>query len=178
MSGDRVGPSNIEMTYSVLVIGDDRETHSLLSRALAGPGCQVSAWSDCLGTAFPGDYIPFDLIIFGSLLPGTRDWDALRSIKQKSSIPIIALLDTPDCDVKVASLDQGADCCLAKPVDQAELQARIRALLRRHTAAGLSPPGSDAGRAHLDQAPSCFPTHLLPDDGAPIIQHRYQGESL
>ena len=119
------------MPHHILIIGDDQYTHTLLGQIMAGNGFWLSTMSDCRSETFAHCWADSDLIIFDNLSPGTHGWNALHLIRQKSSIPIIALLDTPDCDVRVACLDQGADCCLAKPVDQAELHARIRALLRR-----------------------------------------------
>ena len=132
------------MDKKILVIGNDAQTEALLSQAFSGSDFQVLIISGNGSSVSPSGLIGPDLIIFDSLLPDTPGWNTLRQIRQLSPVPIIVLSDVEDSQVRIKSLDLGADYCLSKPVDLAELQARIGVLLRRgsnvaRSAAGLSP---------------------------------------
>jgi two-component system, OmpR family, KDP operon response regulator KdpE len=132
------------MDKRILVIGDDAQTEALLSQAFAGSDFQILIISGNGSAISPSGLIGPDLIIFDSLLPDAPGWHTLRQIRQMSSVPIIVLSEVEDSQVRIKSLDLGADYCLSKPVDLEELQARIGVLLRRapnaaRSAAGLSP---------------------------------------
>jgi len=132
------------MDKKILVIGNDVQTEALLSQAFSGSDFQVLIISGNGSSVSPSGLIGPDLIIFDSLLPDTPGWNTLRQIRQLSPVPIIVLSDVEDSQVRIKSLDLGADYCLSKPVDLAELQARVRVLLRRgpnvaRSTAGLSP---------------------------------------
>ena len=124
------------MDKKILVIGSDVETEALLSRAFSGNDFQVLIISGNGSSVSPSGLIGPDLIIFDGLLPGAPGWHTLRQIRQMSPVPIIVLTDVEDSQVRIRSLDLGADYCLSKPLDIDELQARVGVLLRRtpHTA--------------------------------------------
>jgi len=119
------------MDKKILVIGSDVETEVLLSQAFSGSDFQVLMISGNGSSVSPSGLLEPDLIIFDGLLPGAPDWHTLRQIRQTSPVPIIVLSDVEDSQVRIKSLDLGADYCLSKPVDVDELQARVRVLLRR-----------------------------------------------
>ena len=124
------------MEKKILVIGSDVETEVLLSRVFSGSDFQVLIISGNGSSVSPSGLIGPDLIIFDGLLPGSPGWHTLRQIRQMSPVPIIVLTDVDDSQVRIKSLDLGADYCLSKPLDIDELQARVGVLLRRtpHTA--------------------------------------------
>jgi len=127
------------MEKKILVIGSDVETEVLLSRVFSGSDFQVLIISGNGSSVSPSGLIGPDLIIFDGLLPGSPGWHTLRQIRQMSPVPIIVLTDVDDSQVRIKSLDLGADYCLSKPLDLDELQARVGVLLRRApTAAGAA----------------------------------------
>ena len=127
------------MEKKILVIGSDVETEVLLSRVFSGSDFQVLIISGNGSSVSPSGLIGPDLIIFDGLLPGSPGWHTLRQIRQMSPVPIIVLTDFDDSQVRIKSLDLGADYCLSKPLDLDELQARVGVLLRRApTAAGAA----------------------------------------
>ena len=136
------------MDKKILVIGNDVQTEALLSQIFAGSDFQVLIISGNGSSVSPSGLLGPDLIIFDSLLPGTPGWHTLRQIRQMSPVPIIVLTDVEDSQVRIKSLDLGADYCLSKPLDLDELRARVRVLLRRASAttraagviAGLTQP--------------------------------------
>lgn len=74
----------------------------------------------------------YDLAILDLSLPDMDGLDVLREIRgSKMSLPILLLTARGKLDDRIAGLDRGADDYMAKPFEFSELEARIRALLRR-----------------------------------------------
>ena len=74
----------------------------------------------------------FDLLILDLGLPRKSGLDVLKSLRQRDSrVPVLILTARDGVDDRVRGLDAGADDYLAKPFDLAELEARVRALMRR-----------------------------------------------
>jgi DNA-binding response OmpR family regulator len=115
----------------ILIIGDDLETQYLLTEALSQGEFQISATPTRTGSILQFGLIQPSLLIFDVPQAHSRPWEILERIRELSSVPVIALLAHNDHEAAIASLDRGADYCLVKPVNVQELQARVRALLRR-----------------------------------------------
>ena len=74
----------------------------------------------------------FDLLILDLGLPRKSGLDVLKSLRQRDSrVPVLILTARDGVEDRVRGLDAGADDYLAKPFDLAELEARVRALMRR-----------------------------------------------
>src|SRR5437016_3641150 len=79
-----------------------------------------------------GSVIPYDLIILDILLPDLSGWEVCRRLReQKHRVPILFLTALGEVNHRVKGLDLGADDYLVKPFAFSELEARVRALLRR-----------------------------------------------
>lgn len=79
----------------------------------------------------------FDLVILDLSLPGLDGLEVLRRLRSREQhrgqlTPVLILTARGDLGDRVAGLNLGADDYLAKPFEMAELEARVRALLRRH----------------------------------------------
>ena len=73
-----------------------------------------------------------DLVILDINLPGTNGLSLLSQMRQRGDMrPVILLTARADTQDRVTGLDAGADDYLIKPFEMAELEARVRALLRR-----------------------------------------------
>lgn len=73
-----------------------------------------------------------DLVVLDINLPGMSGLDVLKAIRKRTdSVPVILLTARSDTSDRVVGLDLGADDYLVKPFEMDELDARIRALLRR-----------------------------------------------
>jgi two-component system KDP operon response regulator KdpE len=77
-----------------------------------------------------------DLVILDLGLPDGSGVDFIREVRAWSAMPIVVLSARVEEHDKVEALDAGADDYLTKPFGVAELLARVRAALRRHTRAG------------------------------------------
>jgi len=77
---------------------------------------------------------PYDLVILDLSLPGMDGLDVLRHLRAQEKtarVPVLILTARATLDDKVKGLNLGADDYLAKPFEVAELEARIKSLLRR-----------------------------------------------
>jgi two-component system alkaline phosphatase synthesis response regulator PhoP len=77
-----------------------------------------------------------DLVILDLGLPGTDGLDVTRALRRIGDLPIIMLTARDDETDKLIGLELGADDYVTKPFSPRELVARVRAVLRRHAAAG------------------------------------------
>ena len=116
---------------SVFIVEDDIHIRELAVRALADCGHVVRAEA----TAMAGlqgiiDTSP-DVVILDLGLPDLDGGDLLRMIRAVSDVPVIIATARDDDAEIVRMLDAGADEYVVKPFSGAELEARVRALLRR-----------------------------------------------
>ena len=119
---------------SILLVDDDQEIRDLLDIYLSRAGFQVRAVADGAGFRRALDEMPSDLLILDVMLPDEDGFSLCRWVRQHSrlaQIPIIMLTASSDETDRVIGLELGADDYLGKPFSPRELQARIKALLRR-----------------------------------------------
>ena len=116
----------------LLIVEDEKDLLSTLSRGLALDGYAVDQAPDGeTATAFL-DVFSYDLIILDINLPGMSGFDVLSyAMKKDSDSKILMLTAYSDVGSKVRGLDLGASDYMVKPFEFAELEARIRMLLRR-----------------------------------------------
>lgn len=116
---------------SVLLIEDDADLRRLVANALSQDGHHVETAATALEAleAVPGG--DFELLILDLGLPDMDGQDLLKMIRAITEVPVIAATARGADDVVVATLDAGADDYLVKPFTVAQLQARVRAVLRR-----------------------------------------------
>jgi two-component system KDP operon response regulator KdpE len=124
----------------LLVVEDDERIRSALIRALRERGHAVSS----AGTALAGlrqavEERP-DLVVLDLGLPDLDGHELLRMLRAVSAVPVIVATARDDDDSVVRALNSGADDYVLKPFRADQLEARIRAVLRR--AAGASDPAA------------------------------------
>lgn len=117
----------------ILLVEDDEMIAQAVSDSLREIGYVVD-WVDNGKTAEPALVAQaYDLLLLDLGLPQRDGLSLLKQIRmQKNDIPILILTARDDIASRLAGLDSGADDYLVKPFDLAELQARMRAVLRRH----------------------------------------------
>ena len=117
----------------VLVVDDEKVIRNLLQLSLQRMGYQVVIATDGPeALALFGEY-GFDLVLLDILMPGMDGFDVCQELRKLSAVPIVMLtaLDRPE-DI-VMGLELGADTYITKPFTFKEVEARIRAILRRAT---------------------------------------------
>ncbi|MGH9235192.1 MAG: response regulator transcription factor [Acidimicrobiales bacterium] len=125
---------------SVLVIEDDLGIRESVAHALVGAGHVVrTEASGAAALAAAVDWVP-DVIVLDLGLPDIDGADVLRMLRGVSAVPVIVATARDDEAEIVRLLDGGADDYVVKPYAAAQLEARIRAVLRRGDQVG---PGGD-----------------------------------
>jgi DNA-binding response OmpR family regulator len=122
----------------VLIIEDDDRIRPLLMRSLDQRGYAVdSAVTGMEGLQRAIETRP-DLVILDLGLPDVDGTQVLSMLRAVSEVPVIVASARDDDPSLVSCLDAGADDYVVKPYTTAQLEARIRAVLRR-TAGGRTP---------------------------------------
>jgi two-component system, OmpR family, KDP operon response regulator KdpE len=126
---------------TVLVIDDETNIRSIIRAAVESDGGRVyEAATGTTGLEIARRERP-ELIVLDLGLPDMDGFEVCRSVREWSSAPILVLSARHSDEEKAKLLDAGADDYLTKPFSTVELQARMRALLRR---ARMGPvPGGD-----------------------------------
>lgn len=116
----------------ILIVEDEKKVASFIKRGLEDDGFQVTLsfdGADGLKRASSGEY---DLIVLDCMLPKKDGLTVLHELRSTGSqVPVLMLTAKTETADVVSGLDAGADDYLAKPFAFAELQARVRALIRR-----------------------------------------------
>ena len=121
---------------NVLLVEDDASAARLLEQALQEADYLVEVASDGLSALARGRFGAFDLILLDVMLPGMDGFEVCRRLRESGIASPILLLTARDAERDIVSgLDSGADDYIVKPFRVAELLARVRAMLRRTSAA-------------------------------------------
>ena len=116
----------------ILVAEDNPNLAEGLVRSLRKSGYAVDHVQNGEAADAALDANEFDLLILDIGLPRRSGLDVLRRLRsRKSAMPVLILTALDSLTDRVAGLDAGADDYLAKPFELAELEARVRALIRR-----------------------------------------------
>ncbi len=116
---------------AVVLVEDDLEIRNLVARVLAGHGHDVvSAATAMEGLEAAVKGAP-DLVILDLGLPDLDGFELLKMIRAVSAVPVIVATARGVEDEIVRTLDAGADDYLVKPFGARQLEARVRAVLRR-----------------------------------------------
>jgi DNA-binding response OmpR family regulator len=123
----------------LLLVEDDAEIRRALIRALTDRGHAVASEADGMkAVARVVEHAP-DLVVLDLGLPDVPGEDVLRMIRSVSPVPVIVATARGDEAVIVRILELGADDYVIKPFGPAQLDARIRAVLRRARGDGAHP---------------------------------------
>lgn len=127
------------MAERILMIDDDNRLAGMVQDYLGGAGFRVSV----AGTGREGEALlkreTFDAVILDLMLPDADGLDLCRRLRATSDVPILMLTARGEPMDRVVGLELGADDYLAKPFEPRELQARLRAILRRKGSGGTAP---------------------------------------
>jgi ribosomal protein S6--L-glutamate ligase len=131
---ERVGRARARTTPRILIVDDDPWVVALARLAFSKEGMRVTAArtaSEALAALDGQTRQRVNCVVLDVTLPDLSGWELLRRIRERSDVPVM-VLTRRDSDVdKARGLDLGADDYITKPFSFLELEARIRALLRR-----------------------------------------------
>jgi len=125
---------------NLLIVEDDPELRNVLSALLLASGYQVAAHAQGTAALEAASATAFDLAIIDWNLPGMSGVELIRQLRQTDRhLPILMITARLALADRVAGLDSGADDYLIKPFQMRELEARVRALLRRKPSSEAAP---------------------------------------
>ncbi len=135
----------------ILIIDDDRSLRDALRRALILAGYEIeTAVGGQEGLTRAASDMP-DAIVLDIGLPDIDGLEVCRRLRAGANrVPILMLTARDAIADRIDGLDAGADDYLVKPFDVGELQARLRALLRRTGATTDHPDGLSFAELRLD----------------------------
>jgi two-component system, OmpR family, KDP operon response regulator KdpE len=118
----------------LLLVEDDAAIRSALIRALTEHGHAVSSTGSAMGALQLVVDSPPDLVILDLGLPDLDGYEALRMLRAISKVPVVVATARDDEADIVRVLNAGADDYLVKPFSVGQIEARVRAVLRRAAA--------------------------------------------
>ena len=152
----------------MLLVDDEPLIRETVAEALESDGLRVITAADGREALQRVRDDPPDLVLLDLMLPGLSGMEVCRILRRESSVPIV-MLTARDSELdKVMGLELGADDYVTKPFSLRELQARVRAQLRRHGATGgavAEPAGSRAASVQLGAVTVDLAGHRLLRDG-------------
>jgi two-component system KDP operon response regulator KdpE len=116
---------------ALLIVEDDEPARHALTEYLQRCGYEIYQAASALDAMRQWDAHRADLVLLDLGLPDLDGVDVIRRIRREATTPIIILSARGDERDKIAGLEAGADDYLTKPFATDELNARIRAVLRR-----------------------------------------------
>jgi two-component system response regulator TctD len=139
----------------ILLVEDNPGLAEWLAKALENDRYTV----DCIKDGDHADQAlrteSYDLVLLDLSLPRLSGHDILKRLRQRANkVPVLVLTANTSLQARVSSLDYGADDYLAKPFELAELEARMRALLRRANDQAM--PVIQCGNLSLDSRTRIF----------------------
>ncbi|HEX5959675.1 MAG TPA: response regulator transcription factor [Rhodanobacteraceae bacterium] len=135
----------------MLVVEDDAAIADAVCASLERAGHAVDHLADGKAASAALQEHPFALVVLDLGLPGEDGSEILRRLRSAhDGIPVLVITAREEVDLRVRTLDLGADDYLVKPFSLAEFDARVRALLRRHDNRGV--PILRLGRLAIDLA--------------------------
>lgn len=135
----------------VLLVEDDRMIGEGLQKALRQHGYAVDWVMEGRDADISLQDNNYNLVVLDLGLPDQSGLEIIKNLRiRKDSVPVLILTAKDTVSDRVTGLDAGADDYMLKPFSLEELEARIRALLRRRT--GLATPSIAYGDIKLDPA--------------------------
>jgi two-component system, OmpR family, KDP operon response regulator KdpE len=134
----------------LLVVEDDERIRSALIRALRERGPAVSSAGSAMSGLQQAVEERPDLVVLDLGLPDLDGTELLRMLRAVSAVPVIVATARDDDASIVSALDAGADDYVLKPFQAAQLEARIRAVLRRAGGTEAGPAVVTVGELTVD----------------------------
>ncbi len=134
----------------ILIIEDEESYREALAYMLTREGFDVVVAADGQAGLAEYDRAGADLVLLDLMMPGMPGTEVCRQLRSQGNVAII-MVSARDTEVdKVVGLELGADDYVTKPFSHRELVARIRAVLRRHSAENPLPEVMEADGVRID----------------------------
>ena len=149
----------------VLVVEDEESISDPLAYLLRQEGFEVAVAATGPDGLAEFDRSGADIVLLDLMLPGLSGTEVCRTLRARSSVPVI-MLTARDSEIdKVVGLELGADDYVTKPFSSRELVARVRAVLRRRGAEPEETASTalEAGPVRMD-----VDRHVVTVDGAAL----------
>lgn len=153
----------------ILVVDDDARLRGLLQRFLEEQGFYVKGVGDGeqMDKALSREL--FSLLVLDLMLPGEDGLSICRRLREAgNNVPVIMLTARGDDNERIAGLQAGADDYLPKPFNPQELDARIRAVLRRQVRDLPGAPSKEQEEIHFGPWSLDLGTRILTRDGKEV----------
>lgn len=157
----------------LLLVEDDAAIRGALIRVLTEHGHAVTSTPSAMTALRHVLDTPPDLILLDLGLPDLGGYEALRMMRAVSSVPVVVVTAHDDENEIIRVLDAGADDYVVKPFGTGQIEARIRAVLRRVAQQGERSAALECGGLRLD--PAAFEATL---DGMRLDLSRREFELL
>ena len=162
------------MAERLLIIDDDARLAAMLSDYLSAAGFVVERRLTGRDGLAALEAATFDAVILDVMLPDIDGFEVCRTIRARAETPILMLTARGEDTDRIVGLEIGADDYLPKPFNPRELQARIRAVLRRgRVAAGAREAILRFGRLQIDRE-----SRMVRIDGEERLLTSYQFDLL
>lgn len=115
----------------ILVCDDEPDLREMLQEYLEKRAFRVALAADTKEMRASLENNAPDLILLDINMPGEDGLSALRALRTDNNVPVVMLTAAGETVDRIVGLEMGADDYLGKPVDLRELEARIKAVLRR-----------------------------------------------
>ncbi|MBN8713486.1 MAG: response regulator transcription factor [Xanthomonadales bacterium] len=122
-----------EQAGLILLIEDNRSIAEMVGEFLEDQGYSVDYAADGVSGLHLAVANSYDVIVLDLMLPGLDGLEVCRKLRReaKSATPVLMLTARDTLEDKLVGLEAGADDYLVKPFEVRELEARLRALIRR-----------------------------------------------
>ena len=119
------------MNQNILIIDDDERLCAMLQQYLGNVGYAAVARHTIASGLLALKQEAYDALVLDLMLPDGDGLDACRQLRTFSDIPVLMLTARGEAMDRIIGLEMGADDYLPKPFEPRELQARLKAILRR-----------------------------------------------
>lgn len=135
----------------ILLVEDNEDLGEAIEQRLRNAGHSVEWVKDGADVVATAESDAFDVVALDLMLPNKDGITLIAELrKRRFSAPVLVMTARSEIDDKVSILDLGADDYIVKPFDLRELEARLRALLRR--SGGQTSSLVEVGNLTLDVA--------------------------
>ena len=123
----------------ILVVDDEASIRRILETRLSMIGFEIFTAADGEEAIASFNKNNPDLIILDIMMPKIDGYGVTREVRRTSDVPIIILTALGDVSERITGLELGADDYVVKPFSPKELEARVKAVLRRTLNREISP---------------------------------------